>query len=701
MNDDRVDARWKVTGRATYAGEQAVPNVAHAAVVTSTIAKGRIVELDAHAAKALPGVLAVVTRATMPKVVAPKDQRPGGMAEGRVPLSDDRIHHAGQAIALVIADTLEIAQHAATLVQVVYAPEPVEVALDGATHTIEPATFMGLFNMAYRRGDLDAGLARATTTTDATYTTPIEHHNPMEPSATLAAWDGDQLTLYDSTQGVMGVRDAVAHAFALAPRQVHVVAPYIGGGFGCKGFVWPRVVLAAAAARIVKRPVKLVLMREQMFANGYRAATRQQLTLGATEDGSLVASRHLVTTQTSTVGEFFEPAGVVTPKLYAVPNVATHCTVAKLDLGTPTAMRAPGEAPGSFALECAMDELAYQLAIDPLELRIRNHADRDLEKDKPWSSKHLIECYRRGAELFGWDRRDPRPRQRAEGRTLVGLGMATAVYNANRDAAEATVRLLADGTAEVLCAAQDLGTGAYTVMARVAAEVLGLPVDKVTSKLGDSALPPGPLAGGSRTTASIAPVVRAAAEAARAKREAGAAYPVEGHAKLAPAGTDAADPKRPIEMKDGKPVEPFAWTSFGAHFVEVHVDRELCTTRVHRVVTVLDVGRVISPKTARSQVEGGVLWGIGMALMERTLVDRESGRLVTRDLAEYLVPTHADLPQLDIEFLDHPDFHLNTLGARGIGEIGIVGVAAAIANAVFHATGVRVRDLPITPETLL
>ncbi|MEO7730725.1 MAG: xanthine dehydrogenase family protein molybdopterin-binding subunit [Kofleriaceae bacterium] len=695
MNDDRVDARLKVTGRATYAAEHALEQIAYAKIVPATIAKGRVLELDVSAAQAATGVLRVLTPETMPEVEPPKSQLPGGMAEGRVPLQDDRVCYAGQAVALVVADTLEAAYHAATLVRVRYASEP------ATTDAFEPATFMGIFNMAYRRGDLAAGLAAAAITHEAVYTTPIEHHNPMEPPATIARWVGDTLELYDSTQGVVGVRDTLAAALRLEQRQVHVISPFVGGGFGCKGFVWPRVILAAVAARELGRPVKLALDRDEMFVNGYRAASRQQITLGATRDGALSAVRCLVDSQTSTVGDFFEPVGVVAPKLYAAPNVETHHTIARLDLGTPTAMRAPGEAPGSFALECAMDELAYALAVDPIELRIKNHADRDPEKNLPWSSKHLLECYRRGAELFGWSRRDPRPGHHHAGATQIGFGMATAIYGANRDRAEATVRLLADGRVEVECAAQDLGTGAYTVMSRIAAETLDVPIENVTSKLGDSSLPPGPLAGGSRTTASIAPVVRAAAQAAMAKLAAGAPRPVEGHATLAPAGTDAADPTRPIVMEAGKPVEPFSWSSFGAHFVEVHVDRELGTARVHRAVTVLDVGRVLSPKTARNQVYGGVLWGIGMALMERSLVDPASSRFVTRDLAEYLIPTHADMPELEVELLDYPDLHHNTLGARGIGEIGIVGVAAAVANAVYHATGKRVRELPITPESLL
>lgn len=572
-------------------------------------------------------------------------------------------------------------------------------------------------------------MARAASKLDAVYTTPLENHNPMEPHATIAAWDGDQLTLYDSTQNVSGVRRTAARTFGIAPENVRVICPFTGGGFGCKGSTWSHVMLAAMASKLAGSPVKLVVERTQMFGPvGTRPMTEQHMRIGAARDGKLNAVMHDTISSTSFVDDFSEPCSAVTRILYSSDSLRTTQRLATMNLGVPTYMRAPGLSTGSFALESALDELAYALHMDPVQLRLRNHAEKDPEKDLPWSSKSLRECYRIGAEKFGWARRTPEPKSMRDGRTLVGWGMATATYPAHRQKAKASATINADGSAVVRSGTHDLGTGTYTVMTQIAAEALGMPVSRVMFELGDTGLPEAPVSGGSQTVASVGPVVYAAAGAARDKIIAMAIgdsdSPLRGAKADEIVAADGwlthktnAGRREPmgavIARHGGRPVtadseagpgdekKKYAMHSFGAVFVEVRVDPELGTVRVPRVVAAYGVGKLMNKKTGHSQLMGGIVWGLGMGLTEKSEIDPRTGRTLNANLADYHVPVNADVGQIDITVVDEDDKQINALGAKGIGELGIVGVAAALANAVYHATGKRVRELPITVDKLI
>jgi xanthine dehydrogenase YagR molybdenum-binding subunit len=728
---DRVDGHAKVTGTAVFSAEHPLPRMSYAVMVQSTVPKGRIVAIDAAAAMQRPGVLLVMTHQNAPRLPKPPPPKP----EDQPPpvklnlLQDDFVNYNGQPVAVVVADTLEHAQDAARALHIRYAREDAVLDFKLARRSPRKPKEQPDRPNDTSRGNLAGGFAAAASRIDAVYTTPIENHNPMEPHATIAAWNGDELTLYDSTQNVSGVKKTAARTFGIAPERIRVICPYVGGGFGSKGTAWSHVMLAAMAARQVGAPVKLALERTQMFAPvGARPMTEQRLELAALDGGRLSAVRHAALTSTSFQDDFTEPSTAATRMLYDSDSARTSQRLATLNLGIPTYMRAPGESNGSFALESAMDELAYELKIDPVQLRLRNYAEQDPGKQRPWSSKALRECYLRGAEKFGWAGRDPLPRSmRADGQ-LVGWGMATATYPANRRKAAASATILPDGTAVARSGTHDLGTGAYTIMTQIAAEGLGLPVAKVRFELGDSALPEAPGAGGSQSTASVGPAVYAAARAARDKlialAVADARSPLHG---VDAAQVDAADgwifhgaqPQRRelvtavMARNGGQPIvadvsaEPgdekrqYSAHSFGAVFVEVRVDPDLGTIRVPRVVGVYDVGRLMNAKTGHSQLMGGIVWGLGMGLMEKTEMDPHAGRAVNANLADYHVPVNADIGDIDVSVIDAPDTHFNVLGARGIGEIGIVGVAAALANAVYHATGRRVRDLPIRLDDLL
>ncbi|QRQ83700.1 xanthine dehydrogenase family protein molybdopterin-binding subunit [Cupriavidus oxalaticus] len=728
---DRTDGALKVTGRARYTADHVLPGLVHAVMVTSTIAHGKVESIDSAACEQLPGVRLVMTPFNAPKL--PK----GGKAGADTPtaghvmtlLQDRAVHYNNQPVAVVVADTLEQARAAAARLVVRYREQP--AVLDFAQASVHAGKPQGedAGQADSHRGDVDVALHAASTTVDEVYTTPMEHHNPMEPHATIAAWDGDGLTLYDSTQYVSGVRKAVAATFGIPPGKVRVRCPFVGGGFGCKGSMWSHVVLAAMAARAAGRPVKLVIERVQMFGPvGARPVTEQHVVAASGSDGRLQAMRHDVVVSSAQLEEWLETCAVLTRSLYACPNLQTSHRVARLQVGTMTFMRAPGEAPGSFALECALDELADRLGIDPVELRLRNYADADPHEQKPFSSKSLRECYRVAAERFDWPRRDPKPRSMQAGGKLVGLGMATATYPANRSGASAMARILPDGTALVRSGSQDLGTGTYTVMTQVAADALGLPLERVRFELGDTDFPEAPVSGGSQSAASVAPAVQQACAAARGKLVALAvadrASPLSGARPDDVEVVDGwlrlrSDPSRrepvgaAITRAGGQPVEAhasaepgdereqYAMHAFGAVFAEVHVDPDLGEVRVHRVLGCYDVGRVLNRKTAHSQLVGGIVWGIGMALHEKSDLDLATGRVANANLAEYHVPVSADVGEIEVDMLDGHDPHINALGTKGIGEIGIVGVAAAIANAVYHATGRRVRDLPLTPDRLL
>jgi xanthine dehydrogenase YagR molybdenum-binding subunit len=726
---DRVDGILKVTGGARYAAELGPREPLHAVVVQSTIACGRIVTLDTTQAESAPGVALVLTHRNAQRLPD------GGLAAVNPPagrvlslLQDGAIHYNGEPIAVVVADTFEHATEAARLVQVTYTADRPRLRFDEAKRAPHAPKKDGHSPSDVAWGEFDAGMRDSDVQLDAVYRTPMEHHNPMEPHATLAHWEGARLTLYDATQYVSGVRETVAKTLGISMGDVRVIDPFVGGGFGCKGSTWSHVVLAAMAARQAGRPVKLVLARPQMFGPvGGRPQTEQHVVLGARRDGRLTALRHDVICHASAMEDFVETAASPSRALYACSNGTTSHRLATLDVGVATFQRAPGEATGSFALESAMDELAYRLRMDPLALRMANYAETEPASGKPWSSKMLRECYRDAAERFGWSKRTSGPRTMRDGRWLVGWGMATATYPAHRMPASALARLLPDGSVLVQSGSQDLGTGTYTIMTQVAAETLRVPAARVRFELGDTAMPHAPVSGGSMTAASVGPAVQNACRALRtrmiAEAVADARSPLHGAAadtveivggvftvtgeppRREPVADFAARRGTPLEAhgdaKPGSDEARYATRSFGAVFAEVRVDAALGIVRVPRIVASYSVGRLLNAKTARSQLEGGIVWGIGMALFEDSLLDPRDGRFANANLAEYHVPVNADVGTIDVAFVDENDTRFNPLGARGIGEIGITGVPAALANAVFHATGTRVRDLPITLDKLL
>lgn len=730
---DRIDGILKVSGNAHYASDFPETRLAHAVLVTSTIASGTIASIDTHRAQSMPGVLLVMTYQNAMRL-------PNGGRAGLNPpagrhltlLQDNVVRYSNEPVAVVVADTLEHATDAARHVTLAY--KPAHARLDFASATADayvPATMQPGRPMESQRGDVDAGLREGTVRLDEVYTTPMQFHNPMEPHATMAYWDGPDLTLHDATQGVTGARMAVAAVFGMPADNVRVISPFIGGGFGCKGSSWSHVSLCAMAAKQTGRPVRLALTRPQLFGPvGSRPRTHQHFQIAAHPDGTLTGMRHDTISNTSTFEDWTEMSGLVTRMMYAVPNQSTSHRLVPLNVGTPTFTRAPGETTGSFALESAMDELAWQMKMDPIALRLKNYAEVEPQDGKPWSSKSLRECYDAGAQRIGWARRVamPAPRSIREGNALIGLGMSSATYPANRSEASALARINPDGSALVASGTQDLGTGTYTVMTQVASDALGFPPERIQFELGDSTLPRAPGSGGSQSAASVAPAVQLAGQQVRDKLIALAiadrASPVYGataqdvtvqegwvvsrsdNARRDPAAAILARAGgKPIEAlattKPGSEREQFAFHSFGAVFAEVHVDADLGTIRVARIVGVYDVGRLLNEKTARSQLIGGMVWGVGTALHEDANFDARFGRVMNGDLAGYHVPVNADIGELDVQFVGQPDTHFNALGVRGIGEIGITGVPAAIANAVYHATGVRVRDLPITLDKVM
>jgi len=683
----RVDGRQKVTGRATYAAEFDVPRLAHGAIVRSTVANGRIASIDSAAAERAPGVVTVVTHRNAPRLAyRPHKGAPDPAVGERLHiLQDDRVNHQGQPLALVIADTLEQANYAATLVRVTYAPEA------GITDVerVEPVLLTPQQNgrpSEIRRGNPEGALAAAEVKVDQTYVIPRENHNPIEMHATIAAWDGDRLTLWDKTQWVHNTADEIAAVFGIPTENIRVISPFVGGAFGSGLRTWPHVTLAALGARVARRPVKLMLSRREMYYGvGYRPHTVQRVALGASRDGRLAAIVHDGYQETSTYEEFSEALLNASRFLHSCPNVFTLHRIARLNVHTPTYMRAPGEASGVFALESSMDELAIALSIDPVELRLRNEPEQDEFKKLPFSSRSTRECYRVAAERFGWCRRNPEPRSMRDGHWLIGWASAMA-------------RLLPDGTAEVTSASSDMGPGTWTSMTQVAAETLGLPIERVRFTLGDTRLPRAPIHGGSMTMASVGSAVQAACRRARedALARGGANDLTNAMSRIGQAIEASAD------LKPGDASQRFSMHAFGAVFVEVAVDPDLGETRVRRIVGAYGAGRIVNPKTTRSQCIGGMIGGIGMALMEHSMVDGRNGRVPNANFAEYAVPVHADAPAvMDVIFVEEHDPHVNPLGVKGVGEIAMVGVAPAIANAIFHATGKRIRELPITPNKLL
>jgi xanthine dehydrogenase YagR molybdenum-binding subunit len=731
----RIDGHAKVTGAAKYAGEFNQPGLAHASVVASTIARGRIERIEASEALAIEGVIDVLTHQNRPHMASDDSAYKDDVApEGSPfrPLYDDRILFSLQPIALVVAEEPEIARFAASLVRVEYEQDEPATDLHSQRHNAfalkvpaNPAE--NPFAPPKPRGNAEQAFTAAAVRHSGEYYVPIEHHNPMEPYASTVIYeDGGRLTIYDKTQGVQNVQRYLHRVLGMKSEDVRVVSPYVGGGFGSGLRPQYQAVLAALAARAAKRSVRLVLTRQQMYALGYRPAMIQQIALGANAGGTLDAITHEAITGTSRFEDFHRQETGWSGLLYKSDHAKYTHRLARLDLATSCDMRGPSAATAVYALECAVDELALAMKLDPLELRLRCYSDRDQHSNRPYSSKSLRDCYRQGAEAFGWSGRSPEPRSMRDGTDLVGWGMATGVWEALQVPIAVRIVLTTNGHAEVACATSDIGTGTYTIMAQVAAEMLGLPLDNVTVKLGDSTLPESPVEGGSWIAASVSNGIVTTSDAIReellrlAKQMPNSPFAEAISAEVAltdgrlvskqeqsreisiadvmrHAGVDRiVQEKSTIFADDGS----HAHNTHSAIFAEVKVDEQLDVIRVTRIVSAVAAGRILNLKTARSQIMGGVVWGIGMALHEETLIDHKFGRIMNANIAEYHVPVNADVRDIQVIFVDEPDDIVNPLGIKGLGEIGIVGVAAAIANAIYHATGKRVRDLPITLDKL-
>ncbi|WP_347160047.1 xanthine dehydrogenase family protein molybdopterin-binding subunit [Pontibacter chitinilyticus] len=728
----RVDGRDKVTGKAKYAAEFNAPGLVHGVVVSSRIARGRIKSIDTSVALQVPGILEVFThehRPDMPwfdKKYQDKDSPPGSPFR---PLFDAEIQFNMQPIALVVADTFELARYGASLVKVSYEDAPHDTnLLADRDEAYKPEKYKSE-KPPKSRGNIDKAFAEADAKVDQEYFHTSEHHNPMEMHASTAIWEQDgMLTIYDKTQSVLNSQKYIKQIFDLSVKEARVISPFVGGAFGSGLRPQYQLFMAVMAALALKRSVKVMLTRPQMFSFGHRPATLQHLQLGASKDGKLQAARHEAFAETSKFEDYSENVVIWQNVLYQCDNVAFEHKLIALDVYTTLDMRAPGGVTGAYALECAMDELAVAAGVDPVELRLQNYTEKDQNKDVPFSSKELKECYRKGAERFGWEKRNPEPRSMREGHLLVGWGMASAAWEAKQQEASAKGRLTADGKLTVSSATADIGTGTYTVMCQLAAETMGLPIEDVTFKLGDSTLPKAPLEGGSWTVSSVGTAVKQVCDALGEKL-------LKWSRKLpnSPFGTATleevkfenglmklkSDPSKGFYIKDimlqrdldvleaeitSKPAKDqknYAPYTHAAVFVEVKVDEDFGTITVSRVVSAVAAGRVINTKTGRNQVLGGIVWGIGMALEEESFMDNNFGRFINHNLAEYHVPVNADIHDLDVIFVEEHDDIVNPIGAKGLGEIGIVGVAPAIANAVYHATGKRIRTLPITLDKVM
>ena len=726
----RFDGRLKVTGKADYTADIAVPALLHAAIVSSRIARGRIRAIDVRAAERVPGVSAVFTYQNMPRMnPTPKPWshlHPHG--QSYLPLQDDKILYGEQPIALVVGARLDQAAFAGTLIEVDYETEqPAVFGLDSVKNAVDPPQF--LWPVASSVGDADAAITDAEITIKQTYTTSDRHHNPMEPHATTAIWDADgALTLYESTQHIFGTRELVSMVLGIPLTKITVISHFIGGGFGCKGYVWPHTLLAALAARVLKRPVHLQLTRAQMYSMaGHQAASIQTVALGARKDGKLTGIRHDSISPTSIFDNYIEYAALCPRSLWdASGGISTNHKIVHVNRNTPTALRAPHEALGHFAIETALDELSYETGVDPVTLRLLNDTDIDPHTQRPFSSRAMRKCLIEGAARFGWEKRTPDPRSMRDGRYLIGQGMAGAIYTHWRWPAQARVTLRADGSALVEAGTHDLGTGTYTVLQQVAADTLGVLPEKVVVRIGDTRLPTSHASIGSATAANAGGSVMLAAKAAR--DQAIELARTGGYSPFRNADS------RDVFVEDGKLMlrsknvsvtyaqlltgneltflvgdgnydpaaeGPKAVFSFSAVFAEVRVDPDFGLVRLNRFVGAYDCGRVINPKTARSQAIGGIIWGVGQALFEKTETDPALGRFLNRNYSGYLVPTCADIPKLDVLFVGDFDEEASPIGVKGLGELTSVSVAPAITNAVYHATGRRIRHLPIAVEDLL
>ncbi len=730
----RVDGRAKVTGAATYAAEFATPDVARGYVLSAAITRGKITRIDTSRALAVPGVIDVFTHENRPRTArsdsAYQDEVGPPGAPFR-PLQSAEIQYAMQPIALVVAEDFEIARYAATLIDVQYKEAAHQTDLEAQRKSayVPPKKRTGITPPPKPRGDAEAMLADVPVKVGGEYPIAAEFHNPMEPHATTVVWNDGKLTVYDKIQGVQNDQSYIAGVFGLSKSDVHVISPYVGGAFGSGLRPQYQVVLAVMAALALKRSVRVELTRDQMFTHVHRPRTINTVVLGATRDGTLQAIRHAAVQGTSRFEDHQEVVVNWSGLLYSCENVQLTYQLAKLDTYTPGDMRAPGAPLGLFALELAIDELAHTIGMDPLALRLHNYSERDENEDKPYTSKELRAAFQVGAERFGWARRSPEPRSMRDGRELIGWGMATGVWESKQQQVSARAVLSADGSLEVACATSDIGTGTYTILAQIAADTVGVPMDRVTVKLADSALPHSPVEGGSWTAASAGAAVQLACLTVRDKLFA-AARGLSG-SPLRNAPIDHAlfrdgrialerDPAQSVAIADAmrgakldrieaeetaspdkKKQKTYSSYTHSAVFLEVRVDEELGQIRVTRVVGAVAAGKIINPKTARSQVMGGLVWGISMALQEEAMTDHALGRVMNHNLAEYHMPTNADIPDIDVIFVDEQDKKTSPLGVKGLGEIGLVGTAAAVANAVFHATGKRIRSLPITIDKLI
>ena len=734
----RVDGPYKVTGLAQYTSDFRFPGMLYAVPVEATIANGRVLKLDTATAEKMPGVRAILHRGNIGRIFRATYEAgfEGITEEGRPPFEDDIVRYYGQYIALAVAETFETAKAAADAVRATYSKETPNVQTHLESDD-EPDVVLTTYGprerLQSRRGDAEGAFATAPIKLDRTYVTPTETQNPLEPHATTALWDGSMLTLYESSQGVVNLRAVLAQMFGLPKENVRVITKFVGSGFGCKLYPWPHCALAAAAARQVGKPVKLVLSRKMMFQSvGHRPRAQQRVRLGATPEGKLVSIQHNYVYERSMLDAHHEDCGEATPFQYSVPNLRVTFGRSKRNIGAGADMRGPGRVPGLYATESAMNELAEQLKIDPVKLRILTEPRLDESLGVPFSSRHLVECFEVGAEKFGWSRRTPEVGSMKRDGLTVGWGMAGCSWGSARDICQASVQLRDDGTVRVATATQDIGTGTYTILAQLAAQKTGVSIDKVEVALGDTSLPPGPLSGGSLATGSLVPGVFAAADKAiwsllvvaaltpgspfanhspdQLGFESGRVFvKSDGSAR----GVPFQDLLRAANLRlvsgsgrseatlfsHDKP--KFSTHSFGCHFAEVTWQAEIARLRVSRVVTVIDAGRIINPLTGRNQIEGAVVMGIGMAFFEHTTYDPQSGAPINSSLADYLVTVNADAPPIDVHFLNYPDTEINELGARGIGEIGLTGIAAALTEAVHHATGIRVRELPIKIEDLI
>jgi xanthine dehydrogenase YagR molybdenum-binding subunit len=733
----RVDGPLKVSGVAQYASDFHFPGMLYAVPVEATIANGRVVKLDTAAAEKMPGVRAIFHRENIGKIFRSVlgSGLDGIVDERRPPFEDDIVRYYGQYIALAVADTFESAKAAADAVRATYAKEKPNVdtnLIADDEPDVVATSFAPTKRVESERGDPESAFASAPVKLDQTYVTPTETHNPIELQATTAIWDGSMLTIYEESQGIFNLRGVLAQMFGLPKENVRVITKFVGSGFGSKLWPWTHCALAVAAARQLGKPVKLVLSRKMMFQSvGHRPRTQQRVRLGATADGKLVSLQHDYVNHHAILDNYHEDCGEATPFHYSVPNLRVKFGRARRNVGSPTPMRGPGAVPGLYATESAMNELADQLKMDPVRLRILNEPTIDEGLGIPFSSRHFLECLELGAEKFGWSKRNAEVGSMKRDGLILGSGMAGCAWVAARFPAAANVELRDDGTVRVASGTQDIGTGTYTILAQLAAQKTGVALDKVEVALGDTSLPEGPLSGGSAVTGSVVPAVFAAADQAIASlltvatTTAGSPFETRKHDDLAFEGgrvfvkADGAAKSVPfadllrranvrlvtgsgkVEGTFGAPKPKFSTHSFGCHFVEVTWQPEIARLRVSRVVTVIDAGRILNPLAGRNQIEGAVVMGIGMALLEHTSYDPQNGAPINSNLADYMVAVNADVPPIDVHFVDFPDKEINELGARGIGEIGLAGVAAAITAAVHHATGVRVRELPVKIEDLL